>query len=194
VMGHDVRAALLAAVMRTLVEERRSTDPGQMLAEMNGALVGILENTEAPLFATAFYLVVDMALSEMRYANAGHPAALHIHRGDVGINPMNGSGKPGPALGLFEGGSYRTSTCRVAPNDLVMLFTDGLFEIEAPSAELFTYERLVDAVGRRAGLPSPALFAGLFAEIDEFNGHREFADDVCVVGMEIRALPGPALN
>jgi len=36
----------------------------------------------------------------------------------------------GQVLGVFEHTEYRTGCCGVVPGDLIMLFTDGLFEVE----------------------------------------------------------------
>ena len=38
--------------------------------------------------------------------------------------------KPRPALGLFEGSVYPTFQCALAAEDLVLLFTDGLYDVE----------------------------------------------------------------
>ena len=79
VMGHGVRAALVAAVVRGLVEELKSVaqDPGEFLTAMNQSLCSILKETATPIFATAFYVVADLGRGELRYANAGHPPAFH---------------------------------------------------------------------------------------------------------------------
>jgi len=67
----------------------------------------------------------------------------------------------------------------------VMLFTDGLYEVEGANQQLYTHEMLVDAVRRRAQLPAGKLFDELLAEIKEFALGQDFVDDVCLVGMEV---------
>src|SRR5271165_2685559 len=47
----------------------------------------------------------------------------------------------------------------------VMLFTDGLFEVEAPDDKIYSRERLMAAVRERVRLPSAKLIAELFGEI-----------------------------
>jgi sigma-B regulation protein RsbU (phosphoserine phosphatase) len=91
----------------------------------------------------------------------------------------------GPALGLFEKSSYPVGQCAVTGNDLIVLFTDGLYEVEGPSQEEFGLERLLEATRRRANLPALQLFDEVLAETRQFAGGREFQDDVCLVGMEI---------
>ena len=82
VMGHGVRAALVTAMVRALAEELVSAagEPDKFLVEINRGLLGILTQTRAPMFASAFYLVVDLARGELRYSSAGHPSALLVRR------------------------------------------------------------------------------------------------------------------
>src|SRR2546430_5780906 len=130
VMGHDVSAALVAAMMRALVEERglQAHDPGQLLTQINRVIASIFQKSRMNVFATAFYLVADVARSEMVYANAGHPSPLHLRRSKGEVVPLLSNGGFGPALGLFEDAAYQSRRCPMAAGDLVMMFTDGLFE------------------------------------------------------------------
>ena len=188
VMGHGVRSALIAAMVRALVEELKPLggDPGRLLTQLNRDLCAILKHTGSPTLITAFYLVADAGKRQLRYANAGHPKPLLVHRNTAGLEALvNEGGKSGPALGLFEQAEYGTSQRSLTDADLVMLFTDGLYEVEGPNQQLYTQEMLLDAVRRRAKLPAAELFDELLAEIKEFALGQDFADDVCLVGMEV---------
>jgi sigma-B regulation protein RsbU (phosphoserine phosphatase) len=69
--------------------------------------------------------------------------------------------------------------------DMMMLFTDGLYEVEGANEQLYSAEKLVDAVRRRNRLPAGELFDQLLAEIKEFALDKQFTDDVCLVGLEV---------
>jgi len=73
-------------------------------------------------------------------------------------------------------------------DDFVMLFTDWLFEVEAPDDKIYSRERLMAAVCERVRLPSAKLIAELFGEIRQFSKRREFSDDVCLVGTDVTRL------
>jgi sigma-B regulation protein RsbU (phosphoserine phosphatase) len=187
VMGHGVRAALVTAIIRALVEELtpQALDPGQFLTHINRELLAILKQTRMPLFASAFYLVADAGHGQLRYANAGHPAPLLLRRGTGSVEPLrNAACKPGPALAVFDDSIYATGETRLAANDFVMLFTDGLYEVLNPRDEEYGQERLLEAVRRRLQLPSSQLLDELTTDIHRFAGNREFLDDVCIVGVE----------
>lgn len=186
VMGHGIRSALVTAILRTLLDDLapRLTDPGVFLSEMNRKLVRILKQTQTRLYATAFYLTADSVTRRMHYARAGHPAPFHLQR-RAGIAAPLGGGH-GPALGLFGEAAYPTCQCPLAPEDLVLLFTDGLFEVgDADGQEDYGQQRLLAAASRRIRLPLASLLDELIAEVRAFSGGAEFSDDVCLLAMEV---------
>ncbi|MBI4660855.1 MAG: PAS domain S-box protein [Verrucomicrobia bacterium] len=188
VMGHGVRSALVTAIIRALVEEMTpvAADPGQLLRQLNRDLRAILKQSGTPLFTTAFYLVADLEAGQICYANAGHPKQLLLRRSSREVELLqNPRGKSSPALGLFDHPSFPTSTTAFAPNDLVMLFTDGLYDVIGPAEEKFHFDWLVEEVRKRADVPAALLFDELIAQIRSASEGGEFADDVCLVGMEM---------
>ncbi|MBI2948179.1 MAG: SpoIIE family protein phosphatase, partial [Verrucomicrobia bacterium] len=188
VMGHGVRSALVTAIIRALVEEMTpsAADPGQLLGHLNRDLRAILKQSGTPLFTTAFYLVADLESRQMCYAAAGHPKQLLVHRSSSEVELLQSPrGMPSPALGLFDHATYPTATASFAANDLVVLFTDGLYDVEGPAQEKFHLEWLVEEVRKRARLPAGDLFDALIAQIRSASQGGTFADDVCLVGMEV---------
>ena len=191
VMGHGVRAALVASTVSALVGRLRDylADPGEFLSRLNRALRSTLEYSEVPLFASAFYLLADLEKGELRYSNAGHPNPLRVHCASdrAETYPLNGS-KHGPALGLFEDAVYPNSQCELSPHDTLLLFTDGLFEVEGPGGDIYDYRRLLEAVNRRRELPAFELCHEIIEEVRRFSAGRRFSDDVCLVAMEVGPL------
>jgi sigma-B regulation protein RsbU (phosphoserine phosphatase) len=188
VMGHGVRSALVTAMVRALVEELRpvALDPGKLLTRINCDLRAILQQTGTPLFTTAFYMTADLEKREILFANAGHPKPFLIHRPSDEVEQLKyPDGKGRPALGLFADSVYPTASHPLAAGDFVMLFTDGLYEVEGPENRQFSQELLLDAVRKHARLPGAALFDAMLKEIQAFAATDEFADDVCLVGMEV---------
>ena len=181
--------------MRALVEEltQLATQPGQLLGQINHDLRAILRQSGTPMFTTAFYLVADLERGQICYANAGHPKPLLIHRTANQVEILsNASGKCCPALGLFEGSAYPTSQCSLAPGDLLMLFTDGLYDVEGPNQDRLNQDWLLAEVRKRIQFPAGDLFDALLHEIQVVSGNAGFADDVCLVGMEAAGHPsGP---
>jgi serine phosphatase RsbU (regulator of sigma subunit) len=188
VMGHGVRSALVTAMVRALVEELHpiAMDPGQLLTRINSDIRAILQQTGTPLFTTAFYMVADLETRQIHYANAGHPKPFIIHRkiGEVEILKY-ADGKARPALGFFENTTYPTASRPITGGDMVMLFTDGLYEVEGPDNQQFSQDLLLSSVREHARLHCQELFNVLLKEISTFSANHEFSDDVCLLGMEV---------
>jgi phosphoserine phosphatase RsbU/P len=193
VMGHGVRAALVTAIQRALVEELAGLgrQPGEFLTHINQALISILRRIRTPMFASAFYLYLNAETGELRYANAGHPKPLHLRRSAREVSVLNGNGtRPGAALGVFEQATYRTFEARGEAGDVILMFTDGILEVEGPGGEYFDQQRLIESVRRRIDSPADNMIDGLITETREYSVKHQFGDDVCIVGVELKKLMG----
>jgi PAS domain S-box-containing protein len=192
VAGHGVRAALVTAMIRALAEELKplARDPGSFLRKLNSDLCAILKSTGSPMLTTAFYFVADWQAGVVRFANAGHPKPLIIRRATKRVEPLaNDCGHGQPPLGLFEDPPYQTTETLIAPGDFLMLFTDGLYEVQGANEELYSQQRLLVDVQNHLGEPAGELFDHLLETIRAFSTNREFEDDVCLVGMEFAGKP-----
>jgi phosphoserine phosphatase RsbU/P len=194
VMGHGVRAALVASILRALVNELEPVwkEPSEFMGQLNRALRRILKHTRVPLFASAFYVVADLTTGRLSHANAGHPCPLRFRRGGGPESLMRLDGcKLGPALGLLDEAEYPSAHTEIVMPETVLLFTDGLFEVEAQDGSLYDYQALRGAVGQLGGLKAADLCESVVQKVCEFSGQQEFGDDVCLVAMEIDRLASP---
>jgi len=193
VTGHGTRAALVTAMIRALAEELKplAREPGEFLRKLNSDLHSILKSTGSPMLTTAFYLVADWRTGKMRFANAGHPKPLLVHRSTGRIELLvHATGRSEPALGLFDNPSYQTTEVNLTPGDFVMLFTDGVYEVQGMNEELYSQERLLLDVKGLLQKPVENIFDELLGVIRAFSVDHEFDDDVCLVGMEFTGKPG----
>jgi serine phosphatase RsbU (regulator of sigma subunit) len=190
VLGHGLRAALVTAIVRGLLEELSpiGADPGRLLSEINGSLIAIFRQTETPMLVSAFYLVVNTMDGEMCYANAGHPQPFHLHRERGVAEPLRFQKPQGPVLGLFPAATYQNSHGTASANDLVVLFTDGLFEVETADDDYYGADRLLAAVRKRMHLAARQIFREVVAEIQGACISGQFTDDMCLLGVELRRI------
>jgi len=182
VMGKGVPAALLAANLKACLRahvEAGGDDPGETIARVNRVFWDV---TPKGLFATLFFGVFDFARGTLRYVNAGHePSVL--------VRP---SGRPelldvgGTVLGLFEESTYAAGHTEVAPDDLLVLFSDGLADRSAPSGELFGAGRLREAAVRARRDPVRIALYSLLGEVQGWSGGRPAEDDQTLIVARVR--------
>ena len=185
VMGHGVRSALVAALLCGLIEEFEfeRESPGWMLTRLNAALHRVLgQCRRADMFATACYLVADPLHGKVTISNAGHPMPYLLRHSGAKVEPVDHS--RGPALGLFDDSAYPETTIRIDQDDTIVLYTDGISEVEASGGGFFE-ERLPDALRQRIAYDGESLLDGLLEEARGFSGTGGFHDDVCLIALKI---------
>lgn len=194
VMGHDVSAALVTAMLRALVQDivPPTPDPGKLMSALNQTLVRFFHQLGRPMFATAFHMVADLATGSLAYSSAGHPSPMRLRRETGSAKPL--LERTGPALGLLENTEYRTIQDRLASGDVYLLLTDGLIEAENQRNESYGTDRIAAAMSRNAGLDGSKLLDGILGDFRRFTKNAFLTDDICLVEMEVKRLAKPGTN
>lgn len=192
VMGHGMRAALVMAIVRGITEELTlvSDKPGDFLTELNRDFTAVFKQAEPGMLATALHLVVDVSTGDLLFANAGHPSPVIVRRRNGNVQAVGAAqgGRAGPALGLTEEAEYHSTRLSLEIGDVLLLYTDGLCEVERPDRETFGEERLRAALASRMHLPVPDMLEGVLKEAQDFSAGQGFNDDVCLLAAEVTAL------
>jgi serine phosphatase RsbU (regulator of sigma subunit) len=188
VMGHGVRAALITAMVRALIETHaaETADPGRFLTELNTEFTRILKQTGTLVFATVLYCVINVRDCEARFARAGHPAPLHVRRitGEVGA-VASSQGASGPAMGLIPNAQFKTSEAKLAPGDFFLFFTDGVIEVEDKEGREFGIEGLRQSIRSNLNQPTESLLEAIISDVYTFAGSTVLTDDACLVVAEL---------
>jgi len=180
VSGHGVTAALISAMVKTSFENqvRLSGNPLLWAIGMNRDLV---RSTLAEQFATAFLAHLDPVTNQLRYVVAGHEPPFRIPRGCQG-HPEALVGK-GFMLGIDESLSFEALTTPFEPGDRIVLYTDGLVEVEREDRRFLGNDGLLAYC---AELPEDgeAAAAQLLEQARAFHSPMPFVDDVTLVVMD----------
>ena len=141
------------------------------------------------IFSTALYAVIDTRTGLMRCANASHPRPFILRRSEGAVEQLSFSrAGRGTALGIFPDSQYATSEVQLRPNDLLLLYTDGLSEVENPSGDLYDTRRFQEALAALLPRAAAELLDGLVDDAKAFSGKEDFEDDVCLVAIEVARL------
>jgi len=184
ISGKGISAALLMASLQAalrsqlLVEGSERLSMIELVSRLNKHLV---RNTGDDRFATFFIAVYDSATRTLRYTNAGHlPAFLICKDGAQQLD------KGGMVLGVLEDYAYEEGSITVAPDSLLIGYSDGLIEPENVYGEEFGIRRLQEAAVHVQGAAPLMVAESLMAAAEEWAGTPEQADDMTVIVARLR--------
>ena len=175
--GHGMAAGLLMAIANAALKLIVDTDPApeNVAAAVNRVLV---KTGDRRSFMSLFYALLDPTSGSLEYVCAGHPFPL-LRRADGALEELGVGSLP---LGLRSDVAPSRHSITVAPGDLLLLHSDGLFESTTASGEAFGYERLKEllAVGGSAG----EVHRRIAEALSSFLGGEPLTDDVSIVVLE----------
>lgn len=141
VSGKGVPAAIVMAKCCTLFHafelDAADFNPSDMLRYMN---VQLCRRNEEMMFVTMWIGVLDMNTGQLKYSSAGHNPPVLVHDETSEFLELC----QGVPLGMFEDAKYPMCDCSLAPDDTLLLYTDGITEAEGPKHALFGDERLLE--------------------------------------------------
>ncbi len=187
VSDKSMPAALYMALARSLLmaEARRARSPRIVLESVNQLLLALdLEK----MFVTVFYGIVQKSTRRLVYARAGHDRPLLVRAGRV--QELDGLGI---ALGVLEGELFNLSeeAVELQPRDRLVLYTDGLVDVIAPSGELYDRPRLINLIKKHASLPAARMCEAVLADLAAYRGEAEPFDDMTILVMEVEDISAP---
>lgn len=180
VSGKGVPAAFFMAVTKTLLKvvAERILDPGEVLSKVNNDLA---EDNESCMFVTLFLAVMDISTGEVRYASAGHNPPLLMAKGKDAewIPPLNEL-----VAGIMEDTNYTTQSMTMYPGDTLFIYTDGVTEAMDREQELYSEERLIEAMNRCRGKSAEQIIRTIEGALKDFTGGAEQSDDITMLAMQ----------
>jgi serine phosphatase RsbU (regulator of sigma subunit) len=181
VADKGIGAALYMALSRTLIRTFAADFPAHPDRALELASQRILAETEAGLFITVFYGVLDPVTGALTYCNAGHhPPLLMSTWGDGRVHVLPGRGL---ALGVLENAAWGRTTVEMLPGTTLLMYTDGVVDAHNADQARYEDERLMAYAREHAHLPAPALVDGLTDELQRFAGGEPQFDDITVVAI-----------
>jgi serine phosphatase RsbU (regulator of sigma subunit) len=176
VAGKGLPAALLMSSLQAKVQMLRESNPspGNAVATLNRSLT---ERCPLGKFITFFYALLDPLSGTLEYSNAGHNYPLILRR-DGSVEKLSGSGL---VMGLFSAVHYEVKKTKLAPGDLLVLYSDGVTEA-ADSADVeFGDTGLAEFLAARKEIRCEDIVNQLVEHIRKWRGTPAFADDFTVV-------------
>lgn len=172
VAGHGIDAATSMVVLRNALRGLAVTGAGP--AQLLGWLNAVTHSLPGQVTATVVCGVYDPATRRLRWARAGHLPPLLLRGEDATILPMT----DGILLGALADASYAEEDLQLEPDDILLMYTDGL--IERRDRPLNEAQAQLLAGARR---PAPSL--GLRLDRLLTHSKADTDDDTCIVGIRV---------
>lgn len=169
--GASCRGALRAMISSQLRE------PGVILTELNAHL----RKTEAcSMFATLFLAILTKRDNDflVDYSAAGHNKMLHFSHREKRLFYLGARGLP---LGMIDACDYETKHFVLEPDDWLVLYTDGVTELEDESLRQYSRKRLEDFLSLRLHLCPEELCGELNEELSVFRRGCQPSDDITFI-------------
>ncbi len=175
VVGKGIPAALIMASIRSAlrVQAQSGTDLETTLSIVNRHLCSETLSRE---FATLVCGYFEPDGRCFTYSCAGHPPALLL-RGDNFIELDEG----GTVIGIDESASFNSATQSIKKDDLLVLYSDGVFEAMNFASEEYGPERLKASIWNHRSLEAVAMAKEILWDVRRFAGLAEQSDDITVV-------------
>jgi phosphoserine phosphatase RsbU/P len=183
VSGKGMAAAMMMAVAQTLF---RAIAPaglavGDAMARMNRELS---RDNEGAMFVTAFGGRLDLPSGRLELVNAGHNLP-YVVRADGRVDLLRAAN--GVALGVLEDAAYPVTAMTLAPDEALLIYTDGVCDAVDPAGRSFGVTGIEQflAAGRERR-SAAALVEGLFDAVNAFVGDAPQEDDITVAVLHYR--------
>jgi sigma-B regulation protein RsbU (phosphoserine phosphatase) len=177
VSGHGINSALLMSSFRSTYRgDSMWVQPDELLASLNERVREEAQGTG--MFLTAVTLKIENNGSSFEFASAGHNPVFVYRPSEDKFYDLEASGPP---LGMFPGIEYEEEVFSTRPEDLLILYTDGIVEASNHQGEMFEVERLQECIRKNKDQPVPDIVQNLYGQVVQFTDRKEQEDDISLL-------------
>ena len=182
VSGHGVSSALFMATARALVM-LRSSMPGPAASIINDVNRHLsLDTSETGNFMTFFYCELRERSREISWVRAGHEPAIIYDPETDEFDELKGRGL---AMGVDYSFEYEESKRDLGPGQLILIGTDGIWELRNEHGEMFGKERLKKILRENSSLPAAEMVSLIDDALGTFGGNAQIEDDITLVVIRV---------
>ena len=176
--GHGIGPALISSSCRAYARASLvvNGEHHRVLDRLNRLLA---DDLSANRFVTFALIFLDPANCEVEILSAGHGPILRYKHATGELENLEAQGIP---LGMIAEVGYEKALVRqLAPNDMIVLVTDGFYEWENPDGEEFGLQRLESVIRQSCDCSAEELIARLRSAVESFCRGTEQKDDLTAV-------------
>ncbi|MCB1303025.1 MAG: serine/threonine-protein phosphatase, partial [Leptospiraceae bacterium] len=174
VTGHGLPAALDASAVHVAHQTiyKRSQSAADVLSGMNEFLAPV----SSYRFTSAVYAILDTDSGALEVSRAGHPAP-YILRSDGSVVEV---GPEAPLLGMRPEMQYMQLEYQLFPEDRLILYTDGVFEVPDRGQGVESVPSMQEAIRRNSHLDGESFAVAVCSLFAAFRA-QEDQDDITLL-------------
>jgi sigma-B regulation protein RsbU (phosphoserine phosphatase) len=194
-VDHGISSALITGLLRIAVNAPRSqqadaaggtlyadlTQPDMVLRVINRMLTKEKPSDES---ITMTYAVINLPDNTIALANAGHPMPFHYQSATRRHELLRAH--KGASLGLLEEPAFTPLTTKLAENDRIVFYTEGLLSAAGVTGEPFGEKRLQQVLDENGDKSPMELIEIITRAVQTHCGKRSPARDYTVMVVQIR--------
>jgi sigma-B regulation protein RsbU (phosphoserine phosphatase) len=143
---------------------------------------GIAGKVSLDRFATMAMLTYDFASHRLEYSNAAHHPLLIYRAATASFEALDTEGIP---IGLEKKTKYNRIDTVLQPDDIVLLYTDGIIEAMNDRGEQYSLESLETVMRTHCALPPERLKKAIIEDMNRFVGKAKQHDDQTFLLMKV---------
>lgn len=180
VIGHDVPAAMGAAMLKALLKTatEQENKPEKLIYIVHSAFSQVTLEGD---FATIMLAHWHPTSRVLTYVSAGQETGYLI-RSQSEIQQLKSTG---PVMGIQGLAQWSKTRLIITPRDRLVMLTDGIVETLSPQGEVFGRERLMDILEQTRSEPLNTLSEKLMDNITSFRGPTPQTDDMTMLAIEL---------
>lgn len=184
VTGHGVPAGIVSSIANALLYGlKEETDLNKVVQKLNEVIV---KKTTAKVFMTMALALWDSEKNKVYYVNAGHPPVLYYDAEQSKLVDLN---VHDVALGMMENLEIHISEIDMKPNDVFVMYSDGVPEAVSVNGDDYGMQRLKRIVQDAASdlYTAKGIKNAVLSDVVQHIGEGERKDDMTVVVLKRRA-------
>ena len=184
VSGKGIGPALLGSSVKAYLQaHKQDMDPGKILHAANKL---ICPRTAPGLFATLFLGIFDSNEQTLQYAAAGHNMMIHYKSSSNQIEHLDTDDFP---LGLSDDFTFETKSTDFKSGDLLVLYTDGLVDVNSPEGIPYGTTALENLILNSAQGTAREITELVLEAIQAHSRGIPFPDDISIIIFKNNSAP-----
>ena len=176
VSGKGISAAMLMANFQATLRALYSYHQFELdflIEELNKK---VMKNAKGEKFITFFIAKYNIETRKLTYINAGHNHPFLTNGKTFELLDKGTIG-----LGMLEDLPFlKVGSLYLEPNSTLVMYTDGIIELENEKNEFFELDRLIKLVHNYYPLKMEDMNNIIFSKLDEWRASRNYVDDTAI--------------